>query len=370
MGITSALVCLTLFVAVAAVCGCISGLLLALSGAVVVRVVNSWVLTRAPRVSLRGRTVLITGCDSGFGFELARRLDGMGVRVLAGCLQPDGEGARELASKSSDRLRVLPFDVTSDEQVQEAHAAVTRMGRQADLWAVVNNAGITHLGEVEMCNMNTYQRVANVNLWGTIRTTMAFLPLVKASKGRIVNMSSISAHLHTSFNSAYCVTKSGVDAFSNCLRVEMKKWDVKVVLIEPGTFISHTNIMQNQDTKSIYRSLTESQKTQFTMEYIDTYMKASQSFRKIECKNPGLVIDAIVEALTAVKPDTCYLVCSFIERAILFLLRNLPTAWTDIIFTSTFNERKRRSILARNCMLKSEGGLSTESEHQGIGSTS
>ncbi|XP_061415042.1 D-beta-hydroxybutyrate dehydrogenase, mitochondrial-like isoform X2 [Lethenteron reissneri] len=232
-----------------------------------------------------------------------------------------------------------------------------------DLWAVVNNAGITHLGEVEMCNMNTYQRVANVNLWGTIRTTMAFLPLVKASKGRIVNMSSISAHLHTSFNSAYCVTKSGVDAFSNCLRVEMKKWDVKVVLIEPGTFISHTNIMQNQDTKSIYRSLTESQKTQFTTEYIDTYMKASQSFRKIECKNPGLVIDAIVEALTASKPDTCYLVCSFIERVIVFLLRNLPTAWTDIIFTSTLNERKRRSILARNCMLKSEGALSTASKH-------
>ncbi|XP_075921187.1 D-beta-hydroxybutyrate dehydrogenase, mitochondrial-like [Petromyzon marinus] len=366
MGITSALVCLSIFAAAAAVCGCISGLLLALSAAAVALVVNSSVLTRAPRVLLRGRAVLITGCDSGFGFELARRLDGMGVRVLAGCLQPDGEGARELASKSSDRLRVLPFDVTSDEQVQEARAAVTRMGRQADLWAVVNNAGITHLGEVEMCNMNSYQRAANVNLWGTIRTTMAFLPLVKASKGRIVNMSSISAHLHTPFNSAYCVSKSGVDAFSNCLRVEMKKWDVKVVLIEPGTFISHTNIMQNQDTKSIYRSLTESQKTQFTMEYIDTYMKASQSFRKIECKNPGLVIDAIVEALTAGEPDTCYMVCSFIEKAIVFLLMNLPTAWTDIIFTSTLNESKRRSILARNSMLKSEGKGKRHRKHQVI----
>ncbi|XP_078452237.1 D-beta-hydroxybutyrate dehydrogenase, mitochondrial-like isoform X3 [Lampetra planeri] len=348
MGITSALVCLTLFVAVAAVCGCISGLLLALSGAVVVRVVNSWVLTRAPRVSLRGRTVLITGCDSGFGFELARRLDGMGVRVLAGCLQPDGEGARELASKSSDRLRVLPFDVTSDEQVQEAHAAVTRMGRQADLWAVVNNAGIAQMGEVEMSNMNSYQRVADVNLWGTIRTTLAFLPLIKASKGRIVNISSISARLPSAFASSYCITKSGVEMFSSCLRLEMQKWDVKVIFIEPGSFLGQTKILQNMDSKSIHNNLTECQKAQFTLEYIDTYWAAARDIGAFKNRDTGLVIDAIVEALTTNNPSACYLVCSFVERAILFLVGILPTTWTDYMNTSSSYEKKRRSILAHH----------------------
>ncbi|XP_078452235.1 D-beta-hydroxybutyrate dehydrogenase, mitochondrial-like isoform X2 [Lampetra planeri] len=314
---------------------------------IIIIVVKS-VLTRAPRVSLRDRAVLITGCDSGFGFELARRLDGMGVRVLAGCLQPDGEGARELASKSSDRLRVLPFDVTSDEQVQEAHAAVTRMGRQADLWAVVNNAGIAQMGEVEMSNMNSYQRVADVNLWGTIRTTLAFLPLIKASKGRIVNISSISARLPSAFASSYCITKSGVEMFSSCLRLEMQKWDVKVIFIEPGSFLGQTKILQNMDSKSIHNNLTECQKAQFTLEYIDTYWAAARDIGAFKNRDTGLVIDAIVEALTTNNPSACYLVCSFVERAILFLVGILPTTWTDYMNTSSSYEKKRRSILAHH----------------------
>ncbi len=85
--------------------------------------------------------------------------------------------------------------------------------------------------------------MAEVNLFGAIRVTKAFVPLIRKSKGRIVNVSSMLGRSSPSRLSAYCITKYGVEAFSNVLRREMRQFDVKVCTIQPGLFVNATGII-------------------------------------------------------------------------------------------------------------------------------
>jgi short-subunit dehydrogenase len=84
-------------------------------------------------------------------------------------------------------------------------------------------------------------QVMSVNLFGVIRVTNAFLPLIRKSQGRIVNVSSIMARMATPFAGSYSITKNAIDSYSAILRLEMKRFNVKVVVIEPGNFMTATN---------------------------------------------------------------------------------------------------------------------------------
>lgn len=80
-------------------------------------------------------------------------------------------------------------------------------------------------------------QIAAVNLFGTMRTTKTFLPLIRKSQGRVVNVSSTLGRVVTPFLGVYCITKHGIEAYSDVLRLEMKRFNVKVCTIEPGNFM-------------------------------------------------------------------------------------------------------------------------------------
>lgn len=106
----------------------------------------------------------------------------------------------------------------------------------SSLWAVVNNAGIGYPGPVEWMTVEEMKRVVDVNLWGMVSMCKAFLPLLKKTEGRIVNVASTSGRLATPGAAAYCISKFGVEAFSDSLRNEMRHFRVTVHIVEPGTF--------------------------------------------------------------------------------------------------------------------------------------
>uniref|UniRef100_A0A8U8AXM7 BDH protein n=1 Tax=Geospiza parvula TaxID=87175 RepID=A0A8U8AXM7_GEOPR len=195
-------------------------------------------------ISAEGKAVLITGCDKGFGHALAKCLHAKGFTVFAGCLLMVN-GARELRNMKSDRMKVLQMDVCSDQEVAQAVDFVKRTLKEPEegLWGLVNNAGISTFGEVEFASLDNYKKVAEVNLWGTVRVTKAFLPLIRRAKGRVVNITSMLGRMASPSRSCYCVSKFGVAAFSDCLRQEMYRWGVRVVLIEPSNFVAATGIL-------------------------------------------------------------------------------------------------------------------------------
>ncbi|XP_022792936.1 short-chain dehydrogenase/reductase family 9C member 7-like [Stylophora pistillata] len=293
------------------------------------------------RVDLTGMYVLITGCDQGFGRETAIRLDKMGACVIATCLTKEGE--QSLRSVASDRLKTFQMDVTNSERIKDVYSEVKKEISTAGLWGLVNNAGIGTICPVEWTPMEVFRRSADVNLWGMIDVTKTFLPLVKRTSGRVVNLSSMAGRFSASFYCSYSVSKYGVEAFSDALRREMLPWGIKVCILEPGSF--STNICApdvfEQQLREGWNQLSDELKD----EYGEEYLKRSIEIMRdgvYRTSNISQVVDAIVEALTSSSPADRYLV-GIDAKFLLVWLARLPAYISDFILHLAFNPPKQQA---------------------------
>ncbi|GFY66007.1 estradiol 17-beta-dehydrogenase 2 [Trichonephila inaurata madagascariensis] len=185
------------------------------------------------RVSSSNKAVFVTGCDKGFGRLLAIRLDSLGYKVFAGCLEPEGKEAQKLKDVVSNNLEIIPLDVTQVDSVQNALEVVESKLGCFELWAVVNNAGVIERGEVEWTPLEVYRKHFEVNVFGVVSVTQAFLPLLRKFKGRVVTVTSIAGRLTFSGLVPYSMSKHAARSFCEGLRLEMKKFGVKVITVEP-----------------------------------------------------------------------------------------------------------------------------------------
>ncbi|XP_060923163.1 D-beta-hydroxybutyrate dehydrogenase, mitochondrial [Limanda limanda] len=300
---------------------------------------------RGPMQDGRGHAVLITGCDSGFGHQLARCLDHKGFVVFAGCLCPEGIGAQSLSRQTSSSLTILRLDVTKDEDVQQAKKTVQDNLPEKGLWAVVNNAGITDWSEIEWSTFRDFHNMVDVNLFGCIRTSIAFLPLVRAAKGRMVYVSSIFSFFNCPNMGAYSVSKRGLEAFADCLRVEMNSFGVKVSIIQPGNFGQATNIIRMKSGLDIWEKLDDERKQTFNRQYIELASEYFLSTCKAGFKDTGLVIDAMMHAVMSGRPKYRYLLVSALDRFFFQLHPLLPTVFTDAVFSLSSMYVKRKEML-------------------------
>ncbi|XP_075994199.1 D-beta-hydroxybutyrate dehydrogenase, mitochondrial [Genypterus blacodes] len=297
---------------------------------------------RIPRglVEVEGKAVFITGCDSGFGHALAKHLHKIGFTVFAGCFlkDNDGEGAKELEEFHSDRMKVVQLDVCSDKQVNQAVEFIKDNLEDSErgLWAVVNNAGVGAFGEVEFTSMETYKQVSEVNLWGTIRVTKAVLPLIRRAKGRVVNIASTFGRTGNNSWSPYCVSKYGVEAFSDCLRYEMKAWGVKVSILEPGNFVAATNIMTRDFIASTANKLWNEAPPDVKEDYGITHFERAMAQLRSSCsggqKDVTPVLDDITDAITSQRPYTRYSPADPNWWVRVQLVTHLPSAISDRLY--------------------------------------
>lgn len=213
--------------------------------------------TLSKTIEVNGRGVLITGCDTGMGHEVAIRLAERGYTVFAGCLRADGDGAKVLQQKTGVTIHVVPLDVTKDTSVCTAVATIEEKLPEKGLWAVINNAGIEKFGHVEIARMEMLKLIAEVNYFGVIRVTKAFLPLIRKTKGRIINITSVKGRLALPTDVAYVSSKWATEAFSDVLRREMYRFGVKVIVIEPGCFGAATSIVKGDNLKLVEADLNE-----------------------------------------------------------------------------------------------------------------
>ena len=180
--------------------------------------------------SIKQRAVVVTGCDSGFGRMIALRLHDLGATVYAGCISRSS--CDELNRSDRKRMHAFICDVTKDDDVAKCAMRVEKSGHV--VCALINNAGVSAFGWAEALDIKTYQRNMDVNFFGTVRMTRAFLPLLRKHRGRLINMGSIGARMPSAFGSAYLSTKAAMCSYSDCVRQEMHRFGVHVALIEPG----------------------------------------------------------------------------------------------------------------------------------------
>ncbi|XP_068209389.1 D-beta-hydroxybutyrate dehydrogenase, mitochondrial-like [Palaemon carinicauda] len=307
--------------------------------------------TSSLKVPPSGKSVLITGCDSGFGFHLALQLHRLGFDVFAGCLLADsrGEGAERLREVRSERLRVLQLDVTSEDQLNEAiHNVKIHLALSGNvLWGLVNNAGLSAFGDTEWVSVGVYRKIADVNLFGVISTTKTFLPLLRRSKGgRIVNVSSMLGRMVHSMGSPYISTKYAVEGFSNCLRLEMRRWGVHVCIIEPGNLLGATGICTEEhlktQTEEMWVSMSDELKEELGgRQGYDLQVSAAMAFGCLGMKDTTTVTEAMTDALTQKYPRARYLPMEFYNWAFQLIANYLP----ECVFDSACAQVMR--ILAR-----------------------
>jgi NAD(P)-dependent dehydrogenase (short-subunit alcohol dehydrogenase family) len=176
-----------------------------------------------------GERVVVTGASSGIGEACALRLARGGLRVLAGVRQvADGERLRELGG---DGIEPVTLDVTDSASIA---AAAELLGAEP-LRALVNNAGIAVSMPLELLPLEELRHQLEVNLVGQVAVTQAFLPHLRAGRGRIVNVGSIAGRSALPFLGAYAASKHGLEAVTDSLRVELRPFGIEVVIVEPGT---------------------------------------------------------------------------------------------------------------------------------------
>lgn len=252
--------------------------------------------------SVQPKAVLITGASSGIGKACVLRLDREGFTVFAGVRKHDD--GNELQHQSSPNLRPILLDVTDPAAIENAARLIGSQVSQMGLAGLVNNAGFGDPGPIEYVPLADVKRQFEVNVFGTIAVTQAFLPLIRQAGGRIVNIGSVGDRITMPFGGVLCSSKCAVASLTDALRLELRPWGIHVCLIEPALI----------STPGVEKTSTGGQKllNAFPPEGARRYGRMFQAFldramrREREGSPPDVVAAAVWQALTAETPKTRY----------------------------------------------------------------
>lgn len=184
--------------------------------------------------NLNGRTALVTGASSGFGEAVALGLARAGAKVALAARREDrlnDLAARITADGGEAHVIVADFTQEADAQraVREAEAALGRLD------ILINNAGVMYLEPVATADLARWRSMLELNVLGLIAATQAALPGMSARKdGHIVNIASTAGHISNPLAAAYSASKFAVRGFSEALRKEVYKDNIRVTVVSPG----------------------------------------------------------------------------------------------------------------------------------------
>ena len=248
--------------------------------------------------------IVITGASTGIGEACALRLDNAGFTVFAG-VRKDAD-ADNLRRQGSSRMRPVHIDVTDQTSIGAARDEVAGAMGERGIVGLVNNAGIGRGGPIEYLPVEEWREQFEVNLFGTVAVTQAFMPLIRKGRGRIVVIGSIGGRFTSPFIGPYCASKYALEAFADALRFELRPWQIDVAIVEPGSIA--TPIWDKAE------STLERLKRELPAEALETYadaLTAVEAFTNDAAKRgipPDKVAQAVQHAICAKRPKTRYLI--------------------------------------------------------------
>lgn len=272
--------------------------------------------------------VVITGASTGIGAACARFLADKGFQVFAGVR--DRRAGEVLADGRTSRLIPIHLDVTDETSIRNSVDQVTRQLGDAGLTGLINNAGVAVGSPLEVIPIDQLRRQFEVNVFGLIAVTQAFLPLLRKGHGRIVNMGSIAGRATIPLMGPYSASKFALEALTNALRLELQQWSIQVSIIEPGavaTPIWEKSIKAAKDLEARDNS-------PITVGYAELIMRIKETVEKAAERAipPDAVVQAVVHALTSPRPRTRYLVGTDAKiRA--WMVKWLPDRLNDRLLT-------------------------------------
>lgn len=242
------------------------------------------------------KVALITGASSGIGYETALELKDRGFIVYGAARRVD-----RLKVLEEKEINIIELDVTKEESMKNCVSEILK--REGRIDVLVNNAGYGSFGAIEDVSMEEARRQIEVNIFGLSRMTQLVLPSMRKNKfGKIVNISSMGGKMYTPFGGWYHATKFAVEGFSDCLRMELKPFNIDVIIVEPGGIKTDWGTIAADNLKSSAKDGA----------YEKMANEAAENMRKLytgdKLTDPKVIGKTIGKAVTANKPKTRYLV--------------------------------------------------------------
>ncbi len=265
-------------------------------------------------------TVLVTGAGRGIGAATAQRLAGAGWEVLAGVRR--SQDAEPLVAAHPGRVTPVTLDITNAD-----HLAALEASLPSRLDAVVNNAGVVVTGPVEAVSVDELRRQLDVNVVAQVAVAQAALPRLRAARGRLVFVSSVSGLIATPMFGPYNASKFALEGIADALRLELAPWGIRVALVEPAQ--TDTDLWRNADRDA------EAVESALSPTHRALYAKHVAGFRKTIPRAQRMAVPAddvaatIERALTDRRPRARYVVGRG-PRAQVLLSRLLPTPLMDL----------------------------------------
>ncbi|HEY9346536.1 MAG TPA: oxidoreductase [Inquilinus sp.] len=267
------------------------------------------------------KTALVTGASSGMGKEIAKRLIEDGFQVYAAARQV--ERMDDLAILGARRLRM---DISKTEEIERAVDAI--LGEVGGVDVLVNNAGFGLYGPVEDVGIDEARYQFEVNVFGTARLTQLLLPAMrKKGAGTIVNITSMGGKVYTLLGAWYHATKHALEGWSDCLRLELAPFGIRVVIVEPGLIETGfgdvvADGLIKRSGSGAYAKLTQA-----------VARSTKAAYGQGRGTDPGVIADVVSKAVKAAKPRTRYVAGKY-ARPMIIMRKWLGDRMFDRIITS------------------------------------
>lgn len=242
--------------------------------------------------------------------------------------QADGDSLKE---EASDRLTPIILDVTDSVSIADAVSTIEK-GNDGELFGLMNNAGIGLGGVVEATPVEEIRKLMEVNVIGLLAVTKAMIPLLRKGKGRIINIGSPSGIIALPGASVYAASKFAVRAITDSLRVELKSFDLSVILVSPGP--TESEIWEKGKAYKI--EMRKRVKSEIA-EHYKTFAKFGDKIEKdLKTMPADVVAKVVAKVLTSAKPKYYYNVGSDSKAAAFFA--KLPKRLTDWMILKRINQ--------------------------------
>jgi len=274
--------------------------------------------------SPQSKSILITGCSSGIGYQAATKLHQLGYTVVASARNPD-----DVTKLKSEGLHCVRLDLNCPQSIQNAVRETLQI-TQGRLYALFNNGAYGQTGAVEDLSRTAIQEQFETNVFGWMELTNLVLPVMRQQgNGRIIQNSSVLGLVALKFRGAYTASKYAIEGFSDTLRLELRGTDIHVCLIEPGPIESKFR----QNSYVAFQRHIDMTRSTFSEDYKQQVTRLTKHGHAVPFTLPAdAVVAKVIHCLEAKNPSARYYV-TVPTYLFAYLRRFLSTRMLDRILS-------------------------------------